>query len=51
MQKYEAIRPLYEFLAMPKNNKKRWSDSSSWTVVEFMHHEVMRATKVAMEVV
>jgi hypothetical protein len=51
MQKYEAIRPLYEFLAMPKNSKKCWSDSSSWTMVEFMHHEVMRATKVAMEVV
>ncbi len=22
MQEYEAIKPLYEFLAMPKNNKK-----------------------------
>jgi hypothetical protein len=27
MSEYEAIRPLYVFLAMPKNNKKHWSDS------------------------
>jgi hypothetical protein len=51
MQEYEAIRPLSEFLAMPKYSKKHWNDSSSWTMVEFMHYEVMKATKVAMEVV
>jgi hypothetical protein len=51
MQEYEAIRPLDELLAMPKNSKKHWIDSSSWTMIEFMHHEVMRATRVTMEVV
>jgi len=27
MQEYEAIKPLYEFLAMPKNSKKHSNDS------------------------
>jgi hypothetical protein len=50
-QEYEATTPLYEFLAMPKNSKKHWNDSSNWIIVEFMHHEMMKATKVTMEVV
>jgi hypothetical protein len=37
MQEYEAIRPLYVFLAMPENSKKHWSDNSSWAMEEFMH--------------
>ncbi len=35
---------------MPKNIEKHWSDNSSQTMAEFMHQEVMKATKVAMGV-
>jgi hypothetical protein len=51
MQEYEVIKPLDEFLATPKNGKKHWIDSSRWTMVKFMHHEVTKAIMVAMEVV
>jgi hypothetical protein len=45
MQEYEAIKPLYEFLTMLKNNKKHYNDNFGWTMVKFMHQEMMRATK------
>jgi hypothetical protein len=48
MQEYEAIKPLYEVLAILKNSKKHYSDSFGWTMVEFMHQEVMRAIKAIM---
>ncbi len=35
---------------VPKNIEKHWSDNSSQTMAEFMHQEVMKATKVAMGV-
>jgi hypothetical protein len=27
MLEYESLKPLFEFLAMPKNSKKNWKDS------------------------
>jgi hypothetical protein len=49
MQKYEAIRPFYEFLALPKNNKKHLGNNNfGWTMVEFMHQDVMEATRATM---
>jgi hypothetical protein len=48
MQEYETIKLLYEFLAMPKNSKKHLSDSFGWTMVKFMHLELMRVTKAIM---
>jgi hypothetical protein len=45
MLEYEALRPLFQFLQMPKNNKKHWSDNFSWTMVKFMHQDVLRETK------
>jgi hypothetical protein len=41
MLKYDAMRPMYEFLAVPKTSKKHWSDNSKWTIIEFMHQEVL----------
>ncbi len=36
VQKYEAIKPLYEFLAGPKNSKKHVrNDNFNWTMAEF----------------
>jgi hypothetical protein len=52
MQKYEVIRSLYEFLAIPKNsNKHLGSDNFGWTMVEFMHQHVMEAIRATMGVV
>jgi len=49
MQKYEAIRPLYEFLVMLKNSKKYLrNDNSSWTMEKFVHQDVMEATRATM---
>jgi hypothetical protein len=41
MLKYVAMKPIFEFLVVPKTNKKHWSDNFEWTIVEFMHHEVL----------
>lgn len=49
MMKYEAMRPLFVFLAMPKTSKKHWSGNSGWTIVEFLHQEVLQITKVTIE--
>ncbi len=46
MLEYEATRPLFQF-----NCQKILKDvgvNSNWTMVEFMHQEVIRATKVTM---
>jgi hypothetical protein len=51
MLEYEALKNFYDFLVVPKNNKKHWSDNFRWTMVEFMHQEVMQATKVVIGVV
>ncbi len=51
MLEYEALKPLYDFLVIPKNNKKHWSDNFRWTMVKFMHQEVVWATKVVIGVV
>jgi hypothetical protein len=40
---------LFEFLVVPKNNKKHWTDNFGYTMVEFMYQEVMREIRVAME--
>jgi len=46
MQKYEAIRQLYEFLVMLKNSKKHLgNENSGWTMEKFMHQNVMEATR------
>jgi hypothetical protein len=50
MQEYEAIKPLYEFLVVPKNSKEHWNDNSGWTMKEAKHWEVMKATRVVMGV-
>jgi hypothetical protein len=49
MLEYESLMPLFEFLVVPKNSKKHWSDSYSWTMAEFMHQAVMKATKVVVQ--
>jgi hypothetical protein len=49
MLEYESLRLLFEFLAMPKNNKKHWSDSFSWTMAEFMHQVVMKAIRAKVQ--
>jgi hypothetical protein len=37
MLEYEFLRSLFEFLTIPKNNKKKhWIDSYSWQMVDFM---------------
>ncbi len=48
IQEYETIRPMYEFLVMPKNGKKHWSDSSGWIMAKFMHQEVMKAIRTVV---
>jgi hypothetical protein len=35
---------------MPKKTRNTWSDSSSWTMVKFVHQEVMRGTKAIVGV-
>jgi hypothetical protein len=42
---YESLKPLFEFLAMPKKQQKTFEFGSSWTTIEFMHQVTMRATK------
>jgi hypothetical protein len=37
-------------LAVPKNNKKHWSDSYGWTMAKFIHQVVMKATRVTIQV-
>jgi hypothetical protein len=32
MLEYEAMGPLFEFLIIPKNNKKHWTDNFGWTM-------------------
>jgi hypothetical protein len=49
MLEYEYLRPLFEFLVVPKNKKKHWSEIFGWTMVEFMHQVVMKATKVVVQ--
>jgi hypothetical protein len=41
---------MYEFLTMLKKTRNTWSDSSSWTMVKFVHQEVMKGTKVIVGV-
>jgi hypothetical protein len=48
MLEYESLKPLFEFLVMPKNNKKHWS-GIGMTIVEFLHQVVMRATRVGVQ--
>jgi hypothetical protein len=50
MLEYEYLKPSFEFLAVPKNNKKHWSDIFGWTMVEFMHQAVMRVIRVVVQV-
>lgn len=38
-----SLKPLFEFLAMPRKQKKN-EFSSSWTMVELMHQMMMRAS-------
>ncbi len=44
MLEYEALRPLFQFLQVPKNNKKHRNDNFGWTMVKFMHQEFLRET-------
>jgi hypothetical protein len=37
MLEYQSLKLLFEFLAVPKNNKKHWSDSDGWTMAKFIH--------------
>jgi hypothetical protein len=46
MLEYEYLMSLFGFLTMPKNNKKHYSDSFGWTMVEFMHQAMMKATRM-----
>jgi hypothetical protein len=51
MLEYEALKQLFQFLQMLKNNKKHWNDNFNRTMVEFMHQEVMKTIKATMGVV
>jgi hypothetical protein len=42
------MKPLFEFLTIPKNNKKHWINNFGWTMVGFMHQKVMRATRAIL---
>jgi hypothetical protein len=44
MLEYEALKLLFKFLQVLKNSKKHWNDNYSWTMVEFMHQEVLKVT-------
>jgi hypothetical protein len=44
MLEYEFLRPLFEFLVVPRNCKKHWINNFGWQMVEFMNQEVVRAT-------
>jgi len=50
MLEYEYLKPLFEFLAVPKTNKKHWSDIFGWTMAEFMHQAVMKVIRVVVQV-
>jgi hypothetical protein len=50
MLEYESLKLLFEFLAVPKNNKKNWSDSYGWTMEKFIHQVVMKAIRVTIQV-
>ncbi len=45
MLEYEILKPLFKFLQVLKNSKKHWSDNFNWTMVEFMHQEVLKVIK------
>jgi hypothetical protein len=49
MLECESLRPLFEFLAVPKNNKKHWSDTFSWTMSKFMCQAVMKVIRVTIQ--
>jgi hypothetical protein len=51
MLEYEALKPLFKFLQMLKNNKKQESDNFGWTMVKFMHQEILKVIKATMKVV
>ncbi len=50
MLEYEALKPLFKFLQVPKNNKEHQNDNFGWTMVEFMYQEVSKVTKATMRV-
>ncbi len=50
MLEYEALKFLFKFLHVLKNNKKHWSDYFGWTMVEFMHQEVLKVTMATLYV-
>jgi hypothetical protein len=50
MLEYESLKSLFEFLVMPKNNKKHYSDSFNWTMEKFMHQVVMKVIRVIIQV-
>jgi hypothetical protein len=50
MLEYAFLKSLFDFLTIPRNNKKHWIDSYSWQMVEFMCQEMLRATKKEMVV-
>jgi hypothetical protein len=50
MLEYESLKLFFEFLAVPKNNKKHWSDSYGWTMPKFIHQTLMKATRVVVQV-
>jgi hypothetical protein len=50
MLEYEAMRPLFEFLTIPKNNKKHWTNNFGWAMVGFMHQKIMKAIRAIMGV-
>jgi hypothetical protein len=45
MLEYESMKVLFEFLAIPKNRRKHWIDTSSLQMVEFMHRQMMVITR------
>jgi hypothetical protein len=44
------LKLLFKFLQVPENKKKHWSENSSWTMVEFMHQQVLKITRATMGV-
>jgi hypothetical protein len=39
------MKMLFEFLAIPRNRRKHWTNTSSWQMVEFMHQQMMVISK------
>jgi hypothetical protein len=40
MLEYEALKPLFKFLNVPKMPHKHWSDIVGWMIVNCLHNKL-----------